>query len=81
MEQKSYRFRLWAHRSGGRLSFDKDAIVALARLFIELCKEAEVSKGRLLINLSSAWEETEARKGLEKQCGIHCTMALFFSLA
>ncbi|OBS68512.1 hypothetical protein A6R68_02948 [Neotoma lepida] len=40
-----------------RLSFDKDAVVALVRHLIELYEEAGISKDRILIKLSSTWED------------------------
>lgn len=45
-----------------RLSFDKDAMIARARNFIDLYKKAGIDKERILIKLSSTWEGVEAAR-------------------
>lgn len=45
-----------------RLSFDKDGMVAKALKFINMYKEAGISKERVLIKLSSTWEGIQAGK-------------------
>ncbi|OBS68513.1 hypothetical protein A6R68_02949, partial [Neotoma lepida] len=58
-----------------------DAMVALVRHLIELYEEAGISKDRILIKLSSTWEDKiQAGKDLKKQHGIPCNMKLFSSL-
>ncbi|XP_044281650.1 transaldolase isoform X2 [Varanus komodoensis] len=65
----------------GGLSFDKEGMVKRARHFIDLYKEAGISKDRILIKLSSTWEGIQAAKILEEQHGIHCNLTLLFSFA
>nr|XP_020493340.1 transaldolase [Labrus bergylta] len=65
----------------GRLSFDKDEMVAKALKLIDLYKEAGISKDRVLIKLSSTWEGIQAGKELEEKHGVHCNMTLLFSFA
>lgn len=43
-----------------RLSYDKDGMVAKALKFIDMYKEAGISKERVLIKLSSTWEGIQA---------------------
>ncbi|XP_056657067.1 transaldolase [Monodelphis domestica] len=64
-----------------RLSFDKEEMVRRALRFIELYKEAGISKERVLIKLASTWEGIQAGKILEEQHGVHCNMTLLFSFA
>ncbi len=62
-----------------RFSFDVDASIKRAREYIQLYKEAGVSKERILIKLASTWEGIQAARVLEKE-GIHCNMTLMFNL-
>ncbi|EDO50035.1 predicted protein [Nematostella vectensis] len=62
-----------------RLSFDVEASVAKALKFIELYKEAGISKERVLIKLSSTWEGIQAARILERDHGIHCNLTLLFA--
>jgi len=64
-----------------RLSFDKEAMVAKARQFILLYKQAGIDKERILIKLSSTWEGIEAGRILESEYGIHCNLTLMFDIA
>ncbi|XP_002740419.1 transaldolase-like [Saccoglossus kowalevskii] len=64
-----------------RLSFDKNAMVEKAKTFIEMYKDAGISKERILIKLSTTWEGVQAAKVLEEEYGIHCNMTLLFSFA
>jgi transaldolase len=64
-----------------RLSFDKEASIAKAKKFIQLYKEAGISKDRILIKLGSSWEGIQAAKVLEEEYGIHCNLTLLFSFA
>ena len=45
-----------------RLSFNKEASVAKALHFIELFKEENIDKDRILIKLASTWEGIQAAK-------------------
>lgn len=62
-----------------RLSFDKKAMIARGRRFIELYEKEGISKERILIKLSSTWEGIEAAKVLEMEYGIHVNMTLLFN--
>lgn len=61
-----------------RLSFDKEASVAKARLLIEKYKKAGIDKERILIKLASTWEGICAAKQLTSE-GINCNLTLLFS--
>jgi len=64
-----------------RLSFDKQASIDKALLFIEAFKAHGISKERILIKLASTWEGIQAAKVLESEHGIHCNLTLLFSFA
>lgn len=64
-----------------RLSFDKQAMVDKAQMFIQLFKEQGIDKERILIKLASTWEGIQAAKELESDHGIHCNLTLLFSFA
>jgi len=64
-----------------RLSFDKETSIAKAKKFIQLYKEAGISKDRILIKLGSTWEGIQAAKVLEEEYDIHCNLTLLFSFA
>jgi len=63
-----------------RLSFDTDAMVQKAKVFLSLYEKAGIAKERVLIKLSTTWEGVKAAEILEKE-GIHCNMTLLFSMA
>ncbi len=63
-----------------RLSFDSAASIAKARHLIELYRQQQVPRERILIKLASTWEGIQAARVLEAE-GIHCNMTLLFSLA
>jgi len=63
-----------------RLSFDTGATIAKARKIIELYKEMEIDKSRILIKIASTWEGIQACKVLEEE-GITCNCTLIFSKA
>lgn len=63
-----------------RLSFDTEATIAKARKIIELYKEVDVDKSRILIKIAATWEGIKAAEVLEKE-GITCNLTLIFSLA
>ncbi|VDN60309.1 unnamed protein product [Dracunculus medinensis] len=62
-----------------RLAFDKEAQVRRALSLIELYKEEDISKDRILIKIPSTWEGIQAAKILENEYGIHCNMTLLFN--
>lgn len=62
-----------------RLSFDVEGSLKKAHQYIDLYKQAGISKERILIKLASTWEGVQAAKILEKE-GIHCNLTLMFSL-
>lgn len=47
-----------------RLSFDKQAMVDKAQMFIQLFKEQGIDKERILIKLASTWEGIQAAKSV-----------------
>jgi len=63
-----------------RLSFDTEATVAKARRIIELYKEADVDKSRILVKIAATWEGIKAAEILEKE-GITCNLTLIFGIA
>uniref|UniRef100_A0A7S2H6Z4 Transaldolase n=2 Tax=Helicotheca tamesis TaxID=374047 RepID=A0A7S2H6Z4_9STRA len=63
-----------------RLSFDADKTVQKALRIIELYKEMNISKDRILIKVASTYEGIQAAKVLESQHGISCNCTLIFSL-
>ena len=62
-----------------RFAFDKEKMVAKARELIALYEESGISRERVLIKLVATWEGIKAAEELEKE-GIHCNLALIFSL-
>lgn len=62
-----------------RLSFDVNATVQRARRIIEMYKEKNIDKSRILIKIASTYEGIQAGKILEKE-GITCNLTLLFSL-
>jgi len=61
------------------LSFDTEALVNKAHRFIDLYKEHNISRERVLIKIASTWEGIRAAERLQKE-GISCNMTLLFSL-
>jgi transaldolase len=61
-------------------SFDTPTTIAKAREYIELYRQAGISKDRILIKVGSTWEGIRAAEALEKE-GIHCNLTLLFSFA
>jgi transaldolase len=62
------------------LSFDRDALIAKGRRFIELYRAAGIPRERILIKIATTWEGVRAAEVLQKD-GINCNMTLLFSLA
>lgn len=62
-----------------RLSFDTQRTIDRARKIIEMYKEMNVDKSRILIKIASTYEGIQAAKLLEKE-GIKCNLTLCFSL-
>jgi len=62
------------------LSFDTGALVAKAKIFIELYKQNGIGRERILIKIASTWEGIRAAEILERE-GIHCNLTLLFSFA
>jgi len=63
-----------------RLSFDIEGSIKKGRELIQLYKEQNISKERILIKLATTWEGVQAAHVLESE-GIHCNMTLLFSMA
>ncbi len=63
-----------------RLSFDTQAMIQHARLFIQLYEQHGVARDRVLIKLASTWEGIQAARTLEKD-NIQCNLTLLFSFA
>jgi transaldolase len=63
-----------------RLSFDTQATIKKAHRIIELYKEVNVDKSRILIKIAATWEGIKAAEVLEKE-GITCNLTLVFSIA
>ena len=61
-----------------RLSFDTHATVEKARKIINLYKDHDISKDRILIKIASTWEGIKAAEILEKE-GIKCNLTLLFN--
>ena len=61
-----------------RLSFDTHATVEKARKIINLYKDYDISKDRILIKIASTWEGIKAAEILEKE-GIKCNLTLLFN--
>ncbi|HWD20899.1 MAG TPA: transaldolase [Verrucomicrobiae bacterium] len=66
--------------TSAELSFDKDALIAEGRFFIETYAKHGIGRERILIKLASTWEGIQAAQVLQKE-GINCNMTLLFSLA
>lgn len=64
-----------------RLSFDKEKSIEKVKKLISMFEEHGISKDRVLIKLASTWEGIQAGKVLEQEYGIHCYLALLFTLA
>src|SRR2546430_17388932 len=62
------------------LSFNLEGTLAKARKLIGLYEKAGVGRERILIKIASTWEGIRAAERLGRQ-GIHCNLALPFSLA
>src|ERR1700751_2774002 len=62
-----------------RLSFDVEASIQKARRLIELYKERNIPRERVLIKIASTWEGLNAAEQLQKE-GIRCNLTLMFSL-
>src|SRR5499427_4594421 len=62
-----------------RLSFDVEGSIKKARRLIELYKERNVPRERVLIKIASTWEGLNAAEQLQKE-GIRCNMTLMFSM-
>lgn len=63
-----------------RLSFDRDAMIARARLLVRLYEEVGIRRDRLYLKLASTWEGIQAARELEKE-NICCNLTLLFSFA
>ena len=63
-----------------RLSFDKPATLAKARLLMGLYERAGIPRERILIKIASTWEGIQAARELKSE-GINCNLTLLFSLA
>ena len=61
-----------------RLSFDTHATVEKARKIINLYKDHDISKDRILIKIASTWEGIKDAEILEKE-GIKCNLTLLFN--
>jgi transaldolase len=62
-----------------RLSFDVEGSIKKARRLIELYKERNIPRERVLIKIASTWEGLNAAEQLQKE-GIRCNLTLLFSL-
>jgi transaldolase len=65
--------------TSAKLSFDTDALIKEARLFISLYEKNGIDRKRVLIKLASTWEGIQAARVLQKE-GINCNMTLLFSM-
>ena len=65
---------------GGYRSEARQALVNKAHRFIELYKEHEIPRERILIKIASTWEGIRAAEILQKE-GINCNLTLLFSFA
>jgi transaldolase len=61
------------------LSFDTQALINKAHRFIELYKQNNIPRERVLIKIASTWEGIRAAESLQKE-GINCNLTLLFSL-
>src|SRR6476469_7023558 len=62
-----------------RLSVDVEGSIKKARRLIELYKERNIPRERVLIKIASTWEGLNAAEQLQKE-GIRCNLTLLFSL-
>jgi transaldolase len=62
-----------------RLSFDVEGSIKKARRLIDLYKERNIPRERVLIKIASTWEGLNAAEQLQKE-GIRCNMTLMFSM-
>jgi transaldolase len=62
------------------LAFDTEALINKAHRFIELYKQHDIPRERILVKIASTWEGVRAAEVLQKE-GINCNMTLLFSLA
>ena len=62
-----------------RLSFDVEGSIRKARRLVELYKERNIPRERVLIKIASTWEGLNAAEQLQKE-GIRCNMTLMFSM-
>ncbi len=61
------------------MSFDTEALIGKARRFIELYRQRNIPRERILVKIASTWEGIRAAEVLQKE-GINCNMTLLFSL-
>lgn len=66
--------------TSAKLSFDTQALINEAHLFISLYEKNGIDRKRVLIKLATTWEGIEAARVLQKE-GINCNMTLLFSMA
>jgi transaldolase len=66
--------------TSAKLSFDTEALVKEARIFISLYEKNGIDRKHVLIKLATTWEGIEAARVLQKE-GINCNMTLLFSMA
>jgi transaldolase len=66
--------------TSAKLSFDTEALIDEAHLFISLYEKRGIDRKRVLIKLATTWEGIEAARVLQKE-GINCNMTLLFSMA
>lgn len=62
-----------------RLSFDTQRTIDRALRIIEMYKEMNIPKERILIKIAATWEGIQAAAVLEKEYGIQCNLTLIFS--
>src|SRR5215469_12494733 len=62
-----------------RLSFDVEGSIKKARRLIELYKQHNIPRERVLIKIASTWEGLNAAEQLQKE-GIRCNLTLMFSM-
>ena len=62
-----------------RLSFDVEGSIKKAKRLIQLYKDRNIPRERVLIKIASTWEGLNAAEQLQKE-GIRCNMTLMFSM-
>jgi transaldolase len=62
-----------------RLSFDVEGSINKARRLVQLYKERNIPRERVLIKIASTWEGLLAAEQLQKE-GIRCNLTLMFSM-